>query len=232
MLRQPAENRQAAGKEPPAIHLVPDRMPAVAAQLLAVEGTADLIAVQMFGGDARLMQGPCQASAVRLHPHSIAHDNVKIAMICTFHRRTVEIDGNIVVTIQKSDILADSLLRPRDPGCKQTAVLLMGNNAEAAVLGRIVCHDARRMIGRAIVDQDELRLPERLCRQGIKAFAQILFRAIDRHDHRKPDGHAAHSPFLTAGKTAVMFHPFYHILPCLASRCRTFTHCCAMLLRL
>ena len=128
------------------------------------------------------MHGTHDFASILLHPYSIAHHNVEAAIIGTLHRRTIEIDGNVIIAVQEGYILALCRLHARKPSSKKAAIAFVPQDAESAIPGGVFLHDADRPVRRGVVHQDELRIAQRLPAEGIQALPQIFFRAIHRHN--------------------------------------------------
>ena len=65
---------------------------------------------------------------------------------------------------------------------RQTLILLVAHDANAAVVRSIFGKDLRRRILRAIVDSDEFPILHRLRQDAIQRFTQILLSVIDGQD--------------------------------------------------
>lgn len=93
------------------------------------------------------------------------------------------IGGQPVVRVHKGQIGSPGLSHAQVPGRAHPAVLLVENPYPAVLPGNLVAERAASVWG-AIVDQQDLQLPHRLCQDGFCALTQKCLGTINGYNHR------------------------------------------------
>lgn len=68
--------------------------------------------------------------------------------------------------------------------CGAVALVLFVDDLNALIRDRVALHDGQRVIGAAVVQQDDFEFPMRLPRDAVKTLLQIGACVVDRHDNR------------------------------------------------
>ena len=90
-----------------------------------------------------------------------------------------------VVRVQEGHILARGMVQTRIAGGAESGVLLV-YHLDPRVLCRISVAHRGTSVGRLVVDQNHLDIPEGLPQQRPHTAIQIALRLVDRHYHRQP----------------------------------------------
>ena len=104
-------------------------------------------------------------------------------------------NGNIV-RVHPSDVLSPS--QPTSPvQCRDHASVLLVKDLEAIVEFGVLLKDASRVVGGAVIDDDELKFTESLAKDTVKGFPDVFFAVTDCHDdtHQRSRRHFAYPTF-------------------------------------
>ena len=91
----------------------------------------------------------------------------------------------VIISITKSNIFTFCLLCSKYASLKAPAIRF-GKNADSPVRVGILHADPRRIVCRAIIHEEEFKVPEVLPQNRFNAFSQAILRIVDWHDNRKP----------------------------------------------
>ena len=118
-----------------------------------------------------------------------------------------------VVGIEEGDILARGVGKAVVARGGHPGVFLLDIQDVVRVLRLILQADLLAVVGRAVVDEDQLdvlRKADGLGDDGIHGFGEIVLHIIDRHDHRKAVSlifYDKHSPCVIAVSTITIIIP-------------------------
>ena len=109
-------------------------------------------------------------------------DQLYIAAAGTGKQLFITVRRNPVVTVHKAQPLSPGNVDPRITGTAQAAVFLV-DHPDPGIPGRIFVADGAAAVRGAIVHQDQLKVRDRLGKNGIHAPGKIAFHLINRYDN-------------------------------------------------
>lgn len=95
----------------------------------------------------------------------------------------VHVRFNPVIGFHDGNPRARSLSKPA-VACGAVALVLLVDDLNALVRGCVALHDGQRVVGAAIVEQDDFEFPVRLPCDAVKTLLQIGACVVNRHDNR------------------------------------------------
>ncbi len=112
----------------------------------------------------------------------VALHDVKTMAMGVAPQRLEHVGGGEVVRLADADVLACRMLDTLVHRVTVAGVRLV-HKLDAAVAFLILADDVGRIVGRAVVDADDLDVLERLAEQAVKAFGQVLRRVVDGYEN-------------------------------------------------
>ena len=105
-------------------------------------------------------------------------------MLSRSHKLFQGIERHNVIGFQNTHVLAARHIQPAVHGVAVAAVGLI-DHLDAGVALHVLADNRRRVVGRTVVDADNLDVPERLRHGRIKALAQVAINVIDGDKQRQ-----------------------------------------------
>ena len=102
-----------------------------------------------------------------------ANNKIRLSFMCFFNQQFVHLRLDPVVGIHKADVFALGDVQPRVAGGADAPVLLV-NHDNARIICGIFVADLAAAVRRSVVNQNQLKVSEGLCKNAVDALGQIL----------------------------------------------------------